>query len=95
MNEMNTGKVVLGVLTGVAVGAILGILFAPEKGSDTRASIAKKTSDVGDGIKTKFEDLLTSLNEKLESVKTKSHEIFENGKDKSDEIKGTIKSNLT
>lgn len=92
---MNTGKVVLGVLTGVAVGAILGILFAPEKGSDTRANIAKKTSDVGDGIKSKFEDLLASLNEKLDNVKTRSHEMLENGKGTAEEIKGTIKSNLT
>ena len=32
---MDSGKVVLGVLAGVAAGAILGILFAPEKGSVT------------------------------------------------------------
>jgi gas vesicle protein len=29
---MKTDKVILGVLGGIAAGAILGILFAPEKG---------------------------------------------------------------
>ena len=32
---MSTGKVVLGTLAGLAIGAIAGILFAPDKGSKT------------------------------------------------------------
>lgn len=30
---MKADKVILGILGGVAVGALLGVLFAPEKGS--------------------------------------------------------------
>jgi gas vesicle protein len=29
---MNSGKVLLGLFAGIAAGALLGILFAPEKG---------------------------------------------------------------
>lgn len=36
---MSSGKVVLGMLAGLAAGAVLGILFAPEKGSKTRRKI--------------------------------------------------------
>jgi gas vesicle protein len=32
---MSKGKVILGVLAGVAVGAMLGVLFAPDKGWNT------------------------------------------------------------
>jgi len=42
---MSSGKVLLGVLAGVAAGAFLGILFAPEKGSNTRKNISKKGED--------------------------------------------------
>ena len=33
--ERNSG-IVLGLLAGAAIGSLLGVLFAPEKGSETR-----------------------------------------------------------
>ena len=45
-----TGKVVIGMLAGAATGAILGVLFAPDKGTETRKKIAKKTKDVADDV---------------------------------------------
>ena len=42
---MKTGKVVLGTLAGLAIGALAGILFAPEKGSTTRQQIKDKSDD--------------------------------------------------
>lgn len=44
----NTGKVVTGVLLGTALGATLGLLFAPKKGSKTRAILADKAKELGD-----------------------------------------------
>ena len=39
---MKSGKILLGIMAGTAAGALLGILFAPEKGPVTRKKILKK-----------------------------------------------------
>ena len=65
----STGKVVLGVLAGAAAGAILGVLFAPDKGSETRKKIAQKGKDLKDGIQDKFSDFLDNVKEKVEGGK--------------------------
>lgn len=65
---MSTGKIVLGVVAGVALGSILGVLFAPEKGSTTRKKICKKGQDDIDTLKDKFSDFIDGISEKFEKV---------------------------
>lgn len=56
--------VVLGTLTGLAIGAVVGILFAPQSGKETRDDIAK-ASEKG-FIKTK--ETLGKAGEKISEV---------------------------
>lgn len=84
---MSTGKVVLGTLAGLAVGGILGILFAPEKGSVTRKQIMDKGNDYADDLKSKYKDFADSMSEKFQSAKQEAQGIAENGKAKYDEVK--------
>jgi gas vesicle protein len=39
---MSKGKILLGVLAGIAAGALIGVLLSPEKGSDLRKRYPKK-----------------------------------------------------
>jgi gas vesicle protein len=41
MNEKNN-SVLVSILAGIAVGAVLGVLFAPGKGSETRSKIRNR-----------------------------------------------------
>lgn len=45
---MGAVKVLKGVLVGMVSGVLVGILFAPEKGSDTRKKISKKRENYAD-----------------------------------------------
>lgn len=83
---MSTGKIVLGTLAGLAIGGILGILFAPEKGSVTRKQIADKGNDYADELKSKYNDFADIISEKLLSAKEFAQEMTENGKAELNEL---------
>lgn len=52
---------VAALLAGLAVGAVLGILFAPESGKKTREIISDKALDIADSAK----DSLHSIKDKI------------------------------
>jgi len=82
---MSAGKVLLGVLAGVAAGALVGILFAPAKGSRTRRRILKQGENYADGLKEKFNGLLDDMSEKFDQVKGEVTQYANKGKAKLDE----------
>lgn len=66
MND--NAKVVAALLAGLAAGAALGILFAPEKGSETREKLNDSLKDLGDAIKERTAEQLEHLNDFKEKV---------------------------
>ena len=91
---MSTGKVLLGVLAGVAAGAVLGILFAPEKGSETRRKISKKGKDYADDLRNRFDEFLSTASETFERGKEEASEFTQNVKNKANSVKGDSKSSM-
>jgi len=89
---MSSGKVLLGVLAGLAAGALLGILFAPEKGSVTRKRMSKKAEDYADGLKEKFNEFLDNISEKFEEVKEEVYDLTEQSEVKSEKTKKDVKT---
>ncbi|MES2863459.1 MAG: YtxH domain-containing protein [Bacteroidota bacterium] len=65
---MDSGKAALGIVLGVGVGALLGVLFAPDKGSKTRKKIMDKGHDFADGLKGKFEGLSQDISNKYDTL---------------------------
>ncbi len=74
---MSSGKVLLGVLAGVAAGALLGVLFAPDKGWNTRKRITKKADEYMDGLREKFDEFLETITEKVAEVKDEVSDFTE------------------
>ena len=66
MND--SSKVLIGLLAGLAAGAALGLLFAPEAGSETRERLGQSFKDLSDTIKdraTEEIDNLSNLKDKV------------------------------
>ncbi|MGE5424616.1 MAG: YtxH domain-containing protein [Syntrophothermus sp.] len=59
-------KFVWGMVAGLTAGAVLGLLFAPKKGSTLRRRISQGTMDVAEDIKDKFSDFMDGLLGKIE-----------------------------
>jgi gas vesicle protein len=58
---MNNKNVLWGVLAGLAAGTILGILFAPAKGSETRQKITDKGNEFAENLKKRFDRAVDDL----------------------------------
>lgn len=62
---MNTSKILTALIVGAAAGAVLGILYAPDKGSETRKKVNEEGKKMSDAIKNKFNE----VKEKMASAK--------------------------
>ena len=82
---MKTAKTIIGVLGGVAVGAALGILFAPDKGTNTRKKIAEKGNDTKNSIKSSVSDFMETFSQKCDSMLNKAEELVNEGLSKTEE----------
>ncbi|GIZ08170.1 YtxH domain-containing protein [Flavobacterium sp. UMI-01] len=87
---MKTSKTIIGVLGGVAVGAAIGILFAPDKGTNTRKKIADKSNDTKQSIINSIKELLDTFSEKYDSMLTKAEELVQEGKEEFNNAKQQI-----
>ncbi len=83
-------KVLLGLLAGAAIGAIAGILFAPDKGSETRKKIAKNTNEFGENLKDSFNDFVDSVKEKYRHAKSEVEDVAEKAATKYNQAKNTL-----
>ncbi len=91
---MSTGRVIAGALVGLAAGAILGILFAPDKGVETRRKIGKKSRDTANDLKDKYNDAVDTVSSKVENWKASGQEALADGANLVEQTKNQIETNL-
>ncbi|HEV8273144.1 MAG TPA: YtxH domain-containing protein [Chitinophagaceae bacterium] len=69
----NTSKILIALGAGVAIGGVLGILFAPDKGSVTRQKIAAGGKKFADN----FNKKIKSGRGKLQEEFSKMNDVLE------------------
>lgn|GEM_PF-440510 len=71
--SINNAQIVIAIVAGLATGAIISILFAPDSGTGTRGKIAKKAKDFRYG----FQDKYNTLREKVFGPEVAEEDIVE------------------
>jgi gas vesicle protein len=79
---MSTSKVLLGVAIGIAAGAAVGVLLAPDSGANTRRMIQDKSQGVVGNIKGKWNQVVDGLSHQIQDVKEDAHDFAEKAKNK-------------
>lgn len=75
--ESNSGQTLLALLTGAAIGAGIGILYAPDKGSKTRSKISKQTKKAKKEIEKQVNQTSSQLSEKAQKARLNFEEKLE------------------
>ncbi len=74
----NTSKVaIFSLIAGAAIGAICGILFAPDKGSVTRKKLKDKAEDIGEDLSEKYNTLKKEVKNMKDKIKSNHGEKAE------------------
>ena len=71
--EKSTRNLLIAGVSGLAVGATLGVLFAPAEGKKTRAKLKERASDLADSFSKKAEnpqDMFAEIKHKLDTSLT-------------------------
>ena len=92
---MSNTKTLLGFVAGAAVGALAGILLAPDSGSNTRKKISNKADDITGSLKTSYDDFISKLKSAYANGKEDAEGIKESVKTQASAMKADVKANLS
>jgi gas vesicle protein len=94
----NSGNTLIALLTGAIIGTGIGILFAPDKGTETRKKIKDKALDAKSDIQERMhhakEELTKTVDQKKEAFEDKLEVAISNMSLKADDIINALEHKL-
>ncbi|WP_224485337.1 YtxH domain-containing protein [Robertkochia aurantiaca] len=94
----NTGNTVLALLTGAAIGAGLGILYAPDRGDETRRKISKNAKKAQKDLERTLKQTTDEIKHLASSAKMtfddKLDHTIESASYKADDVIDTLERKL-
>lgn len=103
---MKNTNVIVAAITSAVSGAIIGILFAPDKGSNIRRKISKESDEYLKSLRKDLDEIRHNLNKKVketkeevsetgQQLKEKGEDLAEEAKDKAEDYEQWTEDELT
>ncbi len=94
----NTGSTLLALITGAAIGAAAGLLYAPDSGEKTRKKLSDDARKAQDQFNKKYQETSSNLNTKAKKARmdfeTRLEETLSSASYKADEILAAMETKL-
>ncbi|MDB4293253.1 YtxH domain-containing protein [Maribacter sp.] len=94
----NEGNTVLGILAGTAIGAVLGILFAPDKGTNTRKKISDQAAATQESLTESALDIKDRLGQTLaegkDTLETRVESLVSDASFKTEDVISSLEKQL-
>ncbi|MEH0158102.1 YtxH domain-containing protein [Limibacter armeniacum] len=72
----NSGNSLLAFLAGAAAGALVGVLYAPDKGKSTRDRLSYRLDKYKESLQELIDDLMEGRNEHISAAKTEGQKVI-------------------
>lgn len=94
----NTGNTLLALITGAAIGAGIGLLYAPDTGENTRKKLKKDAQDAQNNLNKKYQETTSNLSEKAKKARVdfekRLEETLSSASHKADDILSAMETKL-
>lgn len=86
MERTKLERMIMTTLTSAASGALLGILFAPDKGSTTRKKLSRKSDEMLQQITSDLKEIRSYMNKTAQKTKEGIENISNEAQEKKEEM---------
>jgi len=94
----NTGNTLLALITGAAIGAGVGLLYAPDSGDKTRKKIKKDAQKAQDNLNKRYHETSSNLTDKAKKARVdfeqRLEETLSSASHKADDILSAMETKL-
>jgi gas vesicle protein len=94
----NSGSTFLALLTGAAIGAGLGMLYAPDSGEETRRKLGENARRTQDDLNRRYKETSSDLSQKARKAKIdfehRLEETLSSASFKADDILNSLEAKL-
>ncbi|TBW27728.1 YtxH domain-containing protein [Gramella sp. KN1008] len=94
----NTGNTLLALITGAAIGAGIGLLYAPDTGENTRKKLKKDAQDAQDKLNKRYQETSSNLSDRAKKARVdfekRLEETLSSASHKADDILAAMETKL-